>query len=35
MAVQGVIKTAKYRKKCFDWIEPMMAENMELVAEVD
>ena len=29
------MKTAKYRKKCFDQIEGIMASNRELAAEVE
>ena len=29
------MKTAKYRKRCFDQIEGVMAENKALTAEVD
>jgi hypothetical protein len=29
------MKTAKYRKRCFDQIEGIMAENKALPAEVD
>jgi len=29
------MKTAKYRKRCFDQIESIMAENKALSAEVD
>jgi len=29
------MKTAKYRKRCFDQIEDIMAENKALSAEVD
>ena len=29
------MKTAKYRKRCFDQIESIMAENKALAAEVD
>jgi len=29
------MKTAKYRKRCFDQIEEIMAENKALSAEVD
>jgi regulator of replication initiation timing len=29
------MKTAKYRKRCFDQIEPMFKEKQELAAEVD
>jgi len=33
--LQGVIKTAKYQKRCFDQIEGVVAENKALTAEVD
>jgi regulator of replication initiation timing len=33
--LQGAMKTAKYRKRCFDQIEGMVAENEALSAEVD
>ena len=29
------MKTARYRKKCFDQIEGIVANNKELMAEVD
>jgi regulator of replication initiation timing len=29
------MKTVKYRKRCFDQIESMVAENKALTAEVD
>jgi cell division septum initiation protein DivIVA len=29
------VKTAKYRKQCFDQIEPTLNENKELAAKVD
>jgi len=29
------MKTAKYRKRCFDQIEGIVAENKALTAEVD
>jgi regulator of replication initiation timing len=29
------VKTGKYRKRCFDQIEPTFKENQELAAEVD
>ena len=29
------MKTAKYRKRCFDQIEGIVADNMALSAEVD
>jgi regulator of replication initiation timing len=34
-ALQDIMKTAKYRKWCFDQIEPTFKENQELAAEVD
>jgi regulator of replication initiation timing len=34
-ALQDIVKTAKYRKRCFDQIEPSFKENQELAAEVD
>jgi cell shape-determining protein MreC len=34
-ALQDIMKTAKYRKRCFDQIEPTFNENKELAAEVD
>ena len=33
--LQGAMKTAKYRKRCFDQIEGIVAENKTLAAEVD
>jgi len=33
--LQGAMKTAKYRKRCFDQIEGIMAENKAQSAEVD
>ena len=33
--LQGAMKTAKYRKRCFDQIEGIVAENKALTAEVD
>jgi regulator of replication initiation timing len=33
--LQGAMKTAKYRKRCFDQIEGIVAENKALSAEVD
>ena len=35
LVLQDVMKTAKYRKRCFDQIEGVMAENKALAAEVD
>jgi len=34
-SLQGTMKTAKYRKRCFDQIEGIMAENKALSTEVD
>jgi SMC interacting uncharacterized protein involved in chromosome segregation len=34
-ALQDIVKTVKYRKRCFDQIEPTFKENQELAAEVD
>ena len=33
--MQDLMKTARYRKKCFDQIEGITASNKELVAEVE
>jgi len=33
--LQGAMKTAKYRKRCFDQIEGIVAESKALTAEVD
>ena len=33
--MQDLMKTAKYRKRCFDQIEGIMASNRELAAEVE
>jgi len=33
--LQGVMKTVKYWKRCFDQIEGIVAENKALYAEVD
>jgi hypothetical protein len=33
--VQGLVKTAKYRKRCFDQIQGISEEKKELIAEVD
>ena len=33
--MQDLMKTAKYRKRCFDQIEEIMARNRELAAEVE
>jgi cell division septum initiation protein DivIVA len=35
VALQDIVKTTKYRKRCFDQIEPTFNENKELAAEVD
>jgi hypothetical protein len=35
VALQDIVKMAKYHKRCFDKIEPMFNENKELAAEVD
>jgi hypothetical protein len=35
VALQDIMKIAKYRKWCFDQIEPTVNENKELAAEVD
>jgi regulator of replication initiation timing len=35
VALQDIMKTAKYRKRCFDQIDPTFNENKELAAEVD
>jgi hypothetical protein len=32
--LQHIVKTAKYRKRCFDQIEPTFRENQELTAEI-
>jgi hypothetical protein len=32
--LQDIVKTAKYRKRCFDQIEPLFKENQELTAEI-
>jgi hypothetical protein len=34
-ALQDIMKTVKYCKRCFDQIEPTFKENKELTAEVD
>ena len=34
-SLQGAMKTTKYRKRCFDQIEGLVAENKALSAEVD
>ena len=33
--MQDLMKTAKYRKRCFDQIEGITATNKELAAEVE
>jgi len=33
--MQGAMKTAKYRKRCFDQIEGIVAKNKALSMEVD
>jgi regulator of replication initiation timing len=33
--LQDIVKTTKYRKRCFDQIEPTFNENKELAVEVD
>ena len=33
--LQGAMKMVKYRKRCFDQIEGIVAENKALTAEVD
>ena len=33
--MQDLMKTARYRKKCFDQIEGITSSNKELVAEVE
>ena len=33
--MQDLMKTAKYRKKCFDQIEGITSSNRELATEVD
>ena len=33
--MQDLMKTAKYRKRCFDQIEGIAATNKELAAEVE
>jgi cell division septum initiation protein DivIVA len=35
VALQDIMKMAKYYKRCFDQIEPTFNENKELAAEVD
>jgi predicted nuclease with TOPRIM domain len=33
--LQDIVKTTKYRKRCFDQIEPTFNQNKKLTAEVD
>jgi hypothetical protein len=33
--LQGIVKTAKYHKRCFDQIQGISKDNKELTAEVD
>jgi regulator of replication initiation timing len=33
--LQGLVKTAKYRKRCFDQIQGISEDNKELMADVD
>jgi hypothetical protein len=33
--LQGLVKTAKYRKWCFDQIQGIFEDNKEPIAEVD
>jgi hypothetical protein len=33
--LQGLVKTAKYHKQCFDQIQGIFEDNKELTAEVD
>jgi regulator of replication initiation timing len=33
--LQGLVRTAKYRKRCFDQIQGIFEDNKELTAEVD
>jgi hypothetical protein len=35
IALQDIVKTVKYRKRCFDQLEPTFNENKELAAKVD
>jgi regulator of replication initiation timing len=35
VALQDIVKMAKYRKQCFDQIQPTFNENKELTVEVD
>jgi hypothetical protein len=32
--LQDIVKMVKYRKRCFDQIEPTFKENQELTAEI-
>jgi regulator of replication initiation timing len=34
-ALQDIVKMAKYRKRCFDQIEPTFKENQGLTAELE
>jgi hypothetical protein len=34
-SLQDIMKMVKYRKRCFDQIEPTFNQNKELTAEVD
>jgi flagellar motility protein MotE (MotC chaperone) len=33
--LQDIVKMAKYRKRCFDQIEPTFKENQELTTDID
>jgi regulator of replication initiation timing len=33
--LQGLVKTTRYRKRCFDQIQGISEDNKELMAEVD
>jgi hypothetical protein len=33
--MQGLVKTAKYQKRCFDQIQGISEDNKELIAKVD
>jgi hypothetical protein len=33
--LQGLVKTAKYRKRCFDQIQGISEDNKEVTTEVD
>jgi regulator of replication initiation timing len=33
--LQGLVKTAKYQKRCFDKIQGISEDNKELTVEVD